>query len=832
MSNVFGYIPGNDAGGATSIALTPDDTLGQYFIPFSKTSKKKNNKLYIDKSNTPLTYDPSTGSLTATTFVGAVAATNISLTQDASTASNYLIMSTTPSGVSTLRTSVSGATYNATNNTANLSISGNAGSADTATNQSGGTVNATTGSFSSNVGINGNLVMGGTNITGAVNINATTFAGALDGTASKADQIKVTRNGINAVHYLTFSDSNPNPSGYVDLHTNAGIKCNPAADTITAGAFIGALSGNADSATQVTVTLNDSNVPLYPVFVTGVGATKDLLCDSGVPNITYTPDVGLLTSEKMALVTQPAANDNSLLVPSTAWTKTLLSNGTAGSATTVTISSSVDPDIYNIPFCLGTGTGRTLRSDSILQYDTTVSPPNITADLNGTASLVKISSDSTSGSTHYLSYAVTGGGSKNLMYNTGSNALSYVPLTGTLTSYGISLGRGATSAANGINLLLGNSVPTGLSFVTGFGRQTIIGNFAGQNITSSSYWNTLLGDNAGSKITSGAGNVCLGYLAGPSSGGNATGNNNVCVGLEAGAFITSGQENTAIGPKAAKNLTTGSNNTCIGNSAGLAIVGTGLNTFIGALCGPQNISNPVTLSGNVAIGYKAGNALVGTAEGNTLIGTQSGDRITTGFNNCCIGNFAGSAITTANDNLVIGNLAADTTCTGNNNLIFGNNAASSITGSGNIIIGNAAATGGFTNSDRIVIGLVTQSIFLQGGFNFRLGNTTYGSVITNSTNGNLNTLGEPLAQFYHVTMSAAGQTITLPNPAIAEFKGQIITFKRRTNTTVFTLTSTGGLGFIPIGSVTLSASPHTVANTVFNVTLMADGVNWNIINQA
>ena len=827
MSNVFGYIPGNDAGSATSIALTPDDTLGQYFIPFSKTSKKKNNKLYIDKSNTPLTYDPSTGTLTATAFAGAVAATNISLSQTANTASNYLIMSTTPSGISTLRTSVSGATYNATNNTANLSISGNAGSADTATNQSGGSVSATTGSFSSNVGINGNLVMGGTNITGAANISATTFAGTLDGTASKADQIKVNRNGNNAVHYLTFSDSNPNPSGYVDLHTNGGIKCNPFNDTITVGTFIGALSGNADSATQVAVTLNNGSVALYPVFVTGVGATKDLLCDSGVPNITYTPDVGLLTSEKMALVTQPAANDNSLLVPSTAWTKTLLTNGTAGSATTVSINSTVDPDVYNIPFCLGTGTGRTLRSDSILQYDTTVNPPNITADLNGTASLIKISSDSTSGSTHYLSYALTGGGSKNLMYNTGSNALSYVPVTGTLTSYGISLGRGVTAAASGLNLLIGNSVPLGISFTTGFGRQTIIGNSAGQNMTSSAYFNTLLGDNAGSKITSGAGNVCVGYLSGPSEGAAATGLNNVCVGLKAGSEMTSCSENVLIGAEAGKLLTTAPLNTCVGTKAGLAIGATGSvgNVFIGALSGAQNTLNSLLNGYNVAVGYQSGNALEGSGRNNTLVGAYSGAFISQGFQNVCVGFNTGVGLTlTSDDNTIVGTNSADVSFVGDTNIVLGNNSASTHNGNNNIIIGNNVVSG--TIDNRILIGSNTQKIFLQGGLNFKIGPT-----ITNSTNGNFSVPNLPLAQFYHVTMSAVGQTITLPNPALAEYLGQIVTFKRRTNTTVFTLTSTGGIGFIPIGSVTLSASPHTVANTVFQVTLMADGVNWNIINQ-
>jgi hypothetical protein len=81
-------------------------------------------------------------------------------------------------------------------------------------------------------------------------------------------------------------------------------------------------------------------------------------------------------------------------------------------------------------------------------------------------------------------------------------------------------------------------------------------------------------------------------------------------------------------------------------------------------------------------------------------------------------------------------------------------------------------------------------------------------------------------------MTAAGQTITLPNPANGEYLGARITFKRKTNTTVFTLTSTGGAGFVPIGSITLSASPHSVAAGVYQVDLVCDGTNWCIIGQA
>jgi len=61
----------------------------------------------------------------------------------------------------------------------------------------------------------------------------------------------------------------------------------------------------------------------------------------------------------------------------------------------------------------------------------------------------------------------------------------------------------------------------------------------------------------------------------------------------------------------------------------------------------------------------------------------------------------------------------------------------------------------------------------------------------------------------------------------------MVTFKRKTNTTVFTITITGGGSvFLPIGSITLAASPVSIAATIFQLTLVCDGINWCSINQA
>lgn len=60
-------IAGN-AGTSTAVALTSDNTSGDYFIPFSKTSSATSNQLYIDNTTTPLSYNPNSSRLSATDY--------------------------------------------------------------------------------------------------------------------------------------------------------------------------------------------------------------------------------------------------------------------------------------------------------------------------------------------------------------------------------------------------------------------------------------------------------------------------------------------------------------------------------------------------------------------------------------------------------------------------------------------------------------------------------------------------------------------------------------------------------------------------------------------
>ena len=99
-----GSLTGN-ASSASSVSLTSDNTAGTYYLPFAKTIAS-NSTLFVDNVTGPLTYNPSTSTLTATTFVGALTGTStssssITTVSDNTSGTYYIPFSKTTSGLST-----------------------------------------------------------------------------------------------------------------------------------------------------------------------------------------------------------------------------------------------------------------------------------------------------------------------------------------------------------------------------------------------------------------------------------------------------------------------------------------------------------------------------------------------------------------------------------------------------------------------------------------------------------------------------------------------------------------------------------------------------------
>ena len=195
---------------------------------------------------------------------------------------------------------------------------------------------------------------------------------------------------------------------------------------------------------------------------------------------------------------------------------------------------------------------------------------------------------------------------------------------------------------------------------------------AGNSIASGGNYNVVVGNEAGTAITTGDENVFVGFKAG---WGTTTASQNIAIG--GGALETNilGSHNIGIGNGALATANQGSlasvYNTCVGSSAGNAISTGTNNTFVGGLCGDgtndgtyntalgKSALSANCADNNTAVGASAG--LVVTGAGNTLMGEAAGIAVTSGSNNCILGSNAGRTggpggnITTASNTISLGN---------------------------------------------------------------------------------------------------------------------------------------------------------------------------------
>lgn len=201
-----------------------------------------------------------------------------------------------------------------------------------------------------------------------------------------------------------------------------------------------------------------------------------------------------------------------------------------------------------------------------------------------------------------------------------------------------------------------------------------MGIYAGTKLTTNGS-DTLIGTMAG-RYMDAQNNTFIGYQAGcgdgascpTTSGSNMTGTDNVGVGLQAGANLTSGSQNVFVGTGTGEGYTSTSGITLLGFHTGVACTNAGGQV---ALIGWAIEANNTECEDDTAIGYFA----LGGA--------------TSGHDNTAIGNFAGAAITNGTGNVLIGDGVAGTGLT---------------TGSNNIMIGNWSPAGNVSNT--IGIGMV------------------------------------------------------------------------------------------------------------------------------
>ena len=225
---------------------------------------------------------------------------------------------------------------------------------------------------------------------------------------------------------------------------------------------------------------------------------------------------------------------------------------------------------------------------------------------------------------------------------------------------------------------------------------------AGKLIASGGIRNVIIGDEAGTAITTGEANVAVGYEALKNEDSHGT---NTALGTQtlfsqnAGVFAY----NTAVGFQAGATLSTGVQNTLIGGLAGDALQDSDFNVALGYTA----LSSDTLGSRSTAIGHSSlatQNFTSGANSYNTAVGFHTGLSVTDGIKNTFIGALAGDATQTGEENVAVGYQSLSGV-NGDANTACGSLALSTVTGASNTGLGRAAGfqiTGG---SNNIAIGL-------------------------------------------------------------------------------------------------------------------------------
>jgi hypothetical protein len=224
----------------------------------------------------------------------------------------------------------------------------------------------------------------------------------------------------------------------------------------------------------------------------------------------------------------------------------------------------------------------------------------------------------------------------------GTNGLSYPASDTNAPGGSIAIGVGA--------LAYQPTMPVGATYTYLYGN-TAVGYSAlsSTGMTTAAIGNTALGYKALQNATSGNSNTAIGWTAMGSPYGSplVSGNGNTAIGAASLNAVTSGSGNVGVGYQA-NGATTGSNDIAVGWNALYAVAGAQNNTALG--------------------GFALDNA---TSNGNIGVGTYVGHSITTGSYNTVLGGYVASiTLNTGSNNILIGtDRTTDTPAQGTSNFL-------------------------------------------------------------------------------------------------------------------------------------------------------------------
>lgn len=287
------------------------------------------------------------------------------------------------------------------------------------------------------------------NLTKNIKINAipaspviTLTDGTTTNTLTQADwtgNIKTVNTVANSTHYLNFSNSSGTGQGHPQKNTS--LSCNPSTGLLTATTFSGSLSGNASSASSISLTSDDTSGAYFIPFSKTVSSTSSLFVDNSVTPLSYNPSTSRLACNEFS---------GDLL-------------GKAASASTVATAENNSATAYNLVFCAGPSTISSLLVDSVTG-PLTYTPSSGNLVCTTTTSDIQCSS-TTSGTTFGGTTLTFSGG--NLTLRNGS--VTFIGAANTVTTLNLSSNRN-----NAIyNIGIRNNGSLGASFLTGLGANIL-----------------------------------------------------------------------------------------------------------------------------------------------------------------------------------------------------------------------------------------------------------------------------------------------------------------------------------------------------------------------
>ena len=489
-----GSVSGNLTGNVTGFATTAQNinavsaaTNATHYLLFSPVNGASGVAVSTD---TQLTYNPSTDTLSATTFSGsftgtitgtATTAASVNVNASTANATHYILISPSASGTGIGLSTDSTFTINASNNalsigTGNLTANGVVvGSASNTINTSSGNLtidsNGGTTNITDNVIVTGNLTVQGTTITVDSTISTIVdpiivIGSGAGGTHSTLDdnkdrgiEFRWSNSGTATTGFFGFDDSTgkftfiPNGANTNEVFSgSAGTALFGAVEAVLVGNAVGTaatftnfygtlignvtgnLTGFATTAQNINVVAASTNATHYIAFTTAASGS------------------GLATSTDAELTYNPSTNVLSATTFSGAFTGNV--TGTATTAQNINVAAATTSATHYLTFTpAATGSGLAVSTDTDLSYNpstnvltvTTVSG-NVTGNLTGnvtgfatTAQNLNVVAASTN-ATHYVTFSPSTSGSgvavstdAQLTYNPSTDTLSATTFSGALT---------------------------------------------------------------------------------------------------------------------------------------------------------------------------------------------------------------------------------------------------------------------------------------------------------------------------------------------------------------------------------------------------------------